>query len=387
MAGNEMRKICVVVLSRANYGRVKSVMQAVENHPDLELNVVAGASALVRRFGTVSDVIKRDGFNIDALVYSLIEGETPETMAKSTALTMLELPTILKILRPDIVVTVADRFETLATAVAATYMNLPLAHVQGGEVSGSIDESVRHAITKLAHIHFPATKLAAERIIKMGERPETVFQVGDPAIDIVANTSTELDKDNIFSKYGGVGPKINLSEPYLLVVQHSVTTEYSDALRQINETLGAVRELKIPTIMLWPNPDAGSDGISKGIRVFREKYNPDFMHFFINLPVEEYIRLLCNCACAVGNSSSFIREGSFLGVPAVNIGTRQKGRERGKNVIDVDYNKDEIKQAILKQIEHGKYEPEYIYGDGKAGKRIANILATCEVNIQKQLAY
>lgn len=377
----------MVVLSRANYGRIKSVMQAVKNHPDLKLGVIAGASALVRRFGTVTDVIKKDGFKVDAAVYSLIEGETPETMAKSTALGMLELPTVFKILKPDIVVTVADRFETLATAIAATYMNLPLAHVQGGEISGSIDESVRHAITKLAHIHFPATKLAAERIIKMGERPETVFHVGDPAIDIVANTSMELNEDDIFSKYGGVGPRINLREPYLLVMQHSVTTEYSNALRQIDETLSTIRELKMPTIMLWPNPDAGSDGVSKGIRIFREKYNPDFVHFFINLPVEEYIRLLNSCACAVGNSSSFIREGSFLGVPAVNIGTRQQGRERGKNVIDVGYNKDEIKQAISKQIDHGRYEPDYIYGDGKAGKRIADILTTCEIYVQKRLAY
>lgn len=375
-----------MVLSRANYGRVKSVMQAVKEHPELELSVVAGASAIVRRFGTVSEIINKDGFQIDASVYSLIEGETPETMAKSTGLGLLELPTIFNVVKPSIVITVADRFETLSTAVATTYMNLPLAHIQGGEVSGSIDESIRHAVTKLAHIHFPATKLAAERIIKMGERPETVFHVGDPAMDIVASVSLELNADDIF-KYGGVGPRIDLSEKYLLVMQHPVTTEYVDALKQINETLNAVRELEMPTIMFWPNPDAGSGGVSKGIRVFREKYNPNFMHFFINLPVKEYIQLLYNCACAVGNSSSFIREGSFLGVPAVNIGTRQQGRERGKNVIDVSYNKDEIKRAILKQIDHGKYEPEHIYGDGKAGKRIAEILATCETNIQKELTY
>jgi len=381
-----MRKICVVVLSRANYGRVKSVMQAVKEHPELKLSVVAGASALVRRFGTVSEIIKNDGFQIDASIYSLIEGETPETMAKSTGLGLLELPTIFNVVKPSIVITVADRFETLSTAVAATYMNLPLAHIQGGEISGSIDESIRHAVTKLAHIHFPATKLAAERIIRMGERPETVFHVGDPAMDIVASVPLGLDADNIF-KYGGVGPRIDLSEEYLLVMQHPVTTEYSDALKQINETLNAVRELEMPTIMFWPNPDAGSEGVSKGIRVFREKFNPNFIHFFINLPVKEYIQLLYNCACAVGNSSSFIREGSFLGVPAVNIGTRQQGRERGKNVIDVGYNRDEIKRAILKQINHGKYKPEHIYGDGKAGKRIAEILATCEINIQKELTY
>ena len=380
------RKICVVVLSRANYGRIKSVLQAIEEHPSLELQLVVGASALLERYGPAIDVIRNDGFRVDAVVYLVIEGENPATMAKSTGLGLLELPTIFENLKPDIVLTVADRFETISTAIAATYMNIPLSHVQGGEVTGSIDESVRHAITKLAHIHFPATKLSAERIIRMGEHPDTVFVTGDPAMDILATASLELEND-IFQRYGGVGPILDLGQDYLLVVQHPVTTEYEDGFGQINETLMAIYEMGIPTIWLWPNVDAGSDKVSKGIRVFREKYNPEFVHFFKNFSVEDYARVMRNSKCIIGNSSSGIREGSFLGVPAVNVGTRQQGRERGKNVIDVGYNKEEIKQAIMTQLRNDNYPPEYIYGDGSASRRIAEILATCNIDIQKTLAY
>jgi len=380
------RKICVVVLGRANYGRIKSVLQAIKEHPDTELQLVVGASALLERYGTVVDLIRQDGFEPNATVHMIIEGENPTTMAKSTGLGLLELPTIFMNLEPDVVSTIADRFETIATAIAATYMNIPLAHVQGGEITGSIDESVRHAVTKLAHIHFPATKLSGERIIKMGEDPRRVFVTGDPAMDIIANISLELE-DDIFEKYGGVGPMLDLNEPYLLAVQHPVTTEYDDAFRQINETLMAIYELKLQTIWLWPNVDAGSDKVSKGIRVFREKYDPDFIHFFKNFSVEDYARVMHNSTCVVGNSSSAIREGSFLGVPAANIGTRQSGRERGKNVMDVDYDREEIKDAILRQIDNGKYERQYIYGDGKAGKRIADILAKCDLSIRKNLSF
>lgn len=382
----KMRKVCIVVLSRANYGRIKSVLQATKEHPYLELQLIVGASTLLEKYGTAVDIIRRDGFEPDATVHMIIEGENPTTMAKSTGLGLLELPTIFEKLKPDVVLTVADRFETISTAIAATYMNIPLAHVQGGEVTGSIDESVRHAVTKLAHIHFPATKLAGERIIKMGEDPERVFVTGDPAMDIIANISLKLEND-IFEKYGGVGSIFNLNEPYLLVVQHPVTTEYNDAFRQINETLMAIHELDMLTIWLWPNVDAGSDKISKGIRIFREKYNPDFIHFFKNFSVEDYAKVMYNSACIVGNSSSGIREGSFLGVPAVNIGTRQEGRERGENVIDVGYGREEIKDAILRQIDNGRYEQEYTYGDGKAGKKIADILAKCELSIRKNLSY
>ncbi len=194
-----MRKICVVVGSRANYGSIKSVMRAVRAHPDLQLQIIVGASALLDRFGSVVDVIERDGFVPDARVNMIVEGETPVTMAKSTGLGLLELPTLFELFKPDIVITVGDRFETMATAIAGAYMNIPLAHTMGGEVTGTIDESIRHAITKLAHVHFPANQEAADRIIRLGEDPAAVHVVGCPRMDLVAevtaNGGAEVDAE------------------------------------------------------------------------------------------------------------------------------------------------------------------------------------------------
>jgi len=379
------RKICIVVASRANYGRIKSVLKAVQNHPDLELQLIVGASALLHRFGSAIDIIKKDGFHIDATVYLVIEGENPTTMAKSRGLGIIELATQFENLNPDVVLTVADRYETMATAIASSYMNIALAHTQGGELTGSIDESVRHAITKLAHIHFVATEKSRQILVRMGENPDTIFLTGCPSIDIITNI--DLNLDDLFSKYGGVGAKIDPNKPFLVVLQHPVTTEYGSGFKQINETLKAIQELKMQTIWLWPNVDAGSDDISKGLRLFREEHNPDYVHFYRNFSIEDYCRLIYNCNCLVGNSSSAIREGSFLGVPAVNIGTRQRERERGSNVIDVDYSNKEIIKAIEKQLNHGKYDSSALYGDGKAGIRIADILVNKLPSIQKKLFF
>lgn len=380
------RKICIVVNSRANYGRIKAVLRALKEHPGVQLQLVVGASALLHRFGNVRTVIEGDGFSIDGTVYSIVEGENPTTMAKSTGLAIIELATTFENLKPDAVLTVADRFETLATAVAASYMNLPLAHTQGGEITGSIDESVRHAVTKLAHIHFPATKMSAENLIRMGEDPATVHLTGCPAMDVVAETDLILPAD-IFQRYKGVGPDLDPKKPYLVVLQHPVTTEYGSGFAQIQETIRAISAIGMPTVWLWPNVDAGSDDVSKALRIFRETIRPDYVHFYRNFSPEDYVRLIANCACQVGNSSSALREGSFLGVPAVNIGTRQGGRECGDNVIHVGYDALEIEQAIRRQLGHGHYPGSTIFGDGTAGKRIADILATAEFKIQKRLHY
>lgn len=384
------RKVCVVVLSRANYGSIQTALKAIQKHDALELQLIIGASTLLQRFGKAVNYIERDGFKPDAQVYMVVEGENPITMAKTTGLGIIELSTWFQNLNPDVVLTVGDRYETMATAIVASYMNIPLAQTMCGEVSGTIDESVRHAITKLANIHFPANKKCAERIIKMGEEAENVYPVGCPRIDLVLDVmqnAPELDID-IFKEFKGVGGTFSLNEPFLLVSQHPVTTEYEDARSQIEETLFALKELEMPTIMLWPNIDAGSDRIAKGIRTFRERHKEgQFLHLFTSLPPEVYTRLMIKCASMVGNSSSAIREGAVIGVPAVNIGTRQTGREQGKNVINVGYSRDEILEATKRQLKHRRYSPEYIYGDGKAGRRIAEILATCELKVQKRISY
>ncbi len=385
-----MKKIAIVVASRANYARIKSVLFALRNKPDVELQVIVGASALLQRFGNAVDVMRKEGFPPVAQVHCIIEGETPTTMAKSTGLAIVELATLFENLNPDLVMTVADRFETLATAVAASYMNIPLAHTQGGEVTGSIDESVRHAITKLAHVHFPATKVARQRLLCLGEDPEWIHLVGCPAIDLILLTDLNKSPNSVLSQYGGTGSQLDLREPYLLVLQHPVTTEFKKGLDQIQETTRALERLRMPTIMLWPNVDAGSEDVAKGMRLFREQKKPDYVHFYRNFTPEDFLVLMNHAACMIGNSSSAIREGAFLGMPAINIGSRQHVRERGRNVIDVDHNADQIVMAVKRQLAVGRYQPDHIYGDGHAGQRIADVVSRLDLQnfpIQKILHY
>jgi UDP-hydrolysing UDP-N-acetyl-D-glucosamine 2-epimerase len=267
-------------------------------------------------------------------------------------------------------------------------MNIPLAHTMGGEVSGTIDESIRHAVTKFAHIHFPACQDARDRIIRLGERPEDVFLVGCPRIDLVAEVvarhANGLGPD-LFGE--GVGGAFDLAQPFLLLSQHPVTTEYGEGEGQITETLLAVHSLGVPTIALWPNADAGAEDVARGIRKFREHNDYSKIHFFKNLAPETYIALLQRCACIVGNSSSAIREGAFLGTPAVNLGSRQARRQRGPNVVDVDHRRDSIADAVRGQMDHGRFPADTTYGDGHAGERIAEVLASCSWRLQKQITY
>ena len=382
------RKIGLVVTARPSYTRIKTALQAIQRHADLELQLIVTASALLDRYGSIVNYIEQDGFKIAARVFIVLEGENLLTSAKSTGLGIMELATIFDNLRPDVVVTVADRYETLATAVAASYMNIPLAHVQGGEVTGSVDEKVRHAVSKLANLHFASTEGAAERLIRMGEDPKTVYVTGCPSIDLAAGVlkDPELNFDP-FKKYGGVGAINELSDGYVVVMQHPVTTQIADSRAQITETLEAVEALGLPALWFWPNVDAGSDDISRGIRIFREKGRGKKFHYFKNMEPEDFLRLVYNSKAIIGNSSMGIRECSFLGVPAINIGDRQTGRERGENVIDVPHDAEKIKKAVNTQLRNGRYEAAHIYGDGKAGQRIADLLATTPLNIAKQISY
>ena len=382
------RKVCVVITARPSYSRIKTALRAIQAHPELELQLVVGASALLDRYGTAVRYIEDDGFPIAARVYMVLEGENLASMAKTTGLGLLELATVFDNLKPDVIVTVADRYETLATAVAASYMNIPLAHVQGGEVTGSIDEKVRHAVTKLSNLHFVSTQASAERVVKMGEEPATVFVTGCPSIDlaaeVLANPGLNFDP---FAKYGGVGAPLRLEDGYLVVLQHPVTTEYEEARKDALETLHAVSLLGLPTFWFWPNVDAGSDGTSNAIRAFREIEHPTNIHFFKSMEPADFLRLLYSSKCLVGNSSVGIRECSYLGVPVVNVGSRQAGRERGKNVRDVGYDRQEILAAIHESSSNGRYSPDHLYGSGRAGQAIADLLASRPLTIQKRLAY
>ena len=328
-----MKKISVFSGSRANYSSIKSVLFAIKKSKKLDLKIILGASALVSKYGELEKIILKDGFRIDTKIMNLVEGENPLSMSKTIGIGIIELSTILNKIKPDFVITVGDRYETLATSISSVLSNFRLIHTMGGEITGTIDESIRHATSKLAHLHFVATKKARERVIKLGEDPRYVFNVGCPRIDLVKNIlkkRNNINENEIFRH--GVGNRFSLKKNFLIISQHPVTTEYEKSMSQILTTLNAAKKVNLPTIVIWPNPDAGSDGISRGIRIFREK-NPKLNFFFIKmLEIENYVKLLNITSCLIGNSSSGIREGCFIGTPCVNIGTRQNNREFGKNV-------------------------------------------------------
>ncbi len=382
------RKICVVVTARPSYSRIQTVLSAIREHPDLELQLVVAATALLEKYGSVVPDMEKEGFPVYARVYNQVEGSLPAQAVKTTGLGLIELPAILNDARPHMVVTIGDRFETLSTAIAAAYMNIPLVHIQGGEVTGSIDEKVRHAITKLADLHLVASESARTRLIRMGEDPATVFHTGCPSIDLAARLIQAPDPDfDPFQYYQGVGKRFSFPTGYLVVLQHAVPTEYTHARAHIEITLQAILETNIPTCWFWPNGDAGADDTARGIRSFREKYPGSTIHFFKNMAPLHFLKLLKNAACLVGNSSAGIRECAFLGIPAVNIGTRQQGRERARNVIDTEYDQAAISKALITQLAHGKYPQDTLYGNGDSGRKIAGILATVPLSFVKQLTY
>ena len=385
-----MKKIFCFIGSRANYSSIKSVLEKINKHPKLKLFLIAGASAVLDKYGSVDELIKKDGFKIYKKIFFLIEGESPLTMSKSTGLGLIEMSSLIDEINPDVVLTIGDRFETLCATLAAAYMNIPIAHTMGGEVSGTIDESIRHVVTKLSHIHFPATKDAAKRIEMMGEVKKNIFLVGCPRIDLVKEILKIKNTDELLNttlNQDGVGDKIDVSKPFLIVSQHPVTTEYDDSEKHIIETLKAVSQTNLQSIILWPNPDAGSGLISRGIRKWREKFYSNKMRFFKNLEIETYVQLMKKTTCLVGNSSSGIREGAYIGVPVVNIGTRQSKREQYYNVISCKNKSKDIFKSIMKQVRHGKYKRSTIYGNGNASKKIANILSKVKVSIQKNISY
>ena len=384
------RKICVVINNRANYARIKYFLKAAKKIKNLDVNIILGASANLERYGRLSEIIEKDGFKLKYKISTVVEGENPISMAKSTALSIIELSSIFEKLKPNIVVVIADRYENIATAIASSYLNICLAHTQGGEVSGSIDESVRHSITKLAHIHFPSTKRSKKFLIYMGEDKKKIYLTGCPSIDILKNERLIIT-DNLIKQINETktGGYIDLTKDYLLLLYHPVTTEYSSAYKQINEIIKSIKILSknFQILWLWPNIDAGSDVFTKEIRIFREK-NKEIKNilFYKNFTPEDYAIILNNCSCIFGNSSSGIRESAYLGKASVNIGSRQNLREISSNVINVECSSEQIVKAVIKQ-NNKKYKKSFLYGNGTAGTKIAKILSNCELNISKKLNY
>ena len=415
------RKICVVVNDRAIYGRVKPVMEAIQKHPQLELQVIAvtnfyfdhlfwylfhgepvsflkalswyikarttkilGKSGEVEKLEYLPKLLIGAGFPIHARLPLFLEGGNTRVMVKSAGLGLLGIPKLFEKLKPDIVLIYADRFESLPIAMAAAFLNIPIAHVEGGDVSGTIDESVRHAITKLAHIHFPVTEKSRQRLIRMGENPDFVFMPGFSGIDFIKSIDLGLD-DDFFMRYGrGGSDNFDLHKEFLLVLYHPVTTEYDMNYEYARALCSVIDKIGMQAMFVVSNLDAGSDGISSAIREYRGRNSRPDLAFYKNFSPEDFDRVLAHASAAIGNSSSFLREGAFFGTPSVLVGSRQTGRECGPNVIEVLPEEKKIKEAIEKQLRHGRYPADTMFGDGKAGARIAEILARVNPSIQKK---
>ncbi len=364
------KKICIVILSRANFARIKSVLIELLKFKKINIEVIIGGSALIDKFGDIEKDVLKIGLRKIHRVECVIEGSSLASMAKTTGVLLTDLTTIFDNIKPNYILTIADRHETLATAIAARYLNIKLIHTQGGEVTGSVDNNVRDAISMLADFHFPSTNKSKNRLIKMGINYSRIFNFGCPSLDLL-NYKNKLKKDLSFINNIGVGSNISFQKKkYLVVLQHPDTDMYLKSKEQITNTIKAIYQIKIPTVWLWPNVDAGSNIFSKEIRKFRERYNPNFIQFIKNLEPEDYANLIRNCGCLIGNSSSAIREGSFLGIPAVNIGFRQNMREKAHNIIDVNYNHVEIFNAIKKQFSK-RFKSSNLYGKGNSGLLIS----------------
>lgn len=383
----ESRKICLITGTRAEYGLLKPVMKEITQSRKLALQVLAMGMHLLPEFGRTVREIKKDGFKVDALVKTTSNKESKTAMTQSIGKGIIGIADSLAQLKPEIVLVLGDRTEALSGAIAAVYMNIVLAHIHGGDnARAGLDEYARHAITKLAHIHFPATKKSAERIIKMGEDSWRVHMVGAPGLDSILKEKL-IPPSQLADKY-----KLDLGKPVLLVVQHPVTTEIEEAEQQIKETMETIKELAFQSIVIYPNADAGGRRMIKILEKYRKF---PFVRLYKNLSHLDYLSLMRIVKVMIGNSSSGIIEAPSFHLPVVNIGTREQGRERANNVIDADYDKKEIKTAVQKALFDKKFrkklkESKNPYGRGKAAKRIVKILSSLEINkklLQKKLTY
>lgn len=373
-------KILTLIERRADYSRMRPILKELYKDPFFEVYLVVTGICLLDIHGSDIDYIKEDGFKIDAQIEMFEAGKrnTNLSMVKALAKVLDKMADEIDKAKPDLVLTGFDIGANLATTIAAAHMNIPVAHIQGGEVTGSIDESIRHAMSKFAHIHFPATEDARQRLIRLGENPEHIFNVGCPSIDTIVQTPV-IDKSILEKKFN-----IDFSKPAILLIQHPVTTESGESKKQILNTIEVIKELNIQALVALPNNDAGSSEIIEEIKSSGLSWYP-------SLSTEEFINVYRNIRAIVGNSSSGIHESSTFGIPAVNIGTRQQDRERAPNVIDVSYEKSDIKAGIEKALYDTKFRElaahtKNPYGVGDSAKKIVHVLKSISLEgiIQKR---
>lgn len=373
------KKLTFVIVNRANYARIRVLLINLKKSKKFKIDIILVSSPLLKKYGDLEKNIIKDGLQVTSKFFTHIEGENLITMTKSTGLLLLELSSAFESINPDIVFLVGDRYEVLAAAIAANYMNIFLVHLQGGELTGSVDENVRHSVTKLSHLHFVNTKKAKKIVEQLGENPKMVFNVGCPSIDYIKEIN--FNKIKIKQPFG-IGSQIDLEKPYFVFLIHPVTTKYIENNQLINEMIELAKILDDQIIWIWPNNDAGANFMTKKIRAFREKFNPK-INFVVNFDSISYLKLIKNCKCLIGNSSSAIREGSYLGIKAVNVGDRQQQREQAKNIINAKPNYKDIYRSI-KIISTRNIKKSNLYGNGNSVSQIIKILGKINLNVIKK---
>lgn len=358
------RRICYVTGTRADFGLMSSTLHAIGQDTRLDLKLLVTGMHLSPRYGHTVDEIEAEGFVIAARLPVELEDASAASMVINLGRMLQGFVPVLQAIAPDILLLLGDRGEMLAGAIAAIHLGIPVAHLHGGERSGTVDEPVRHAISKLSHLHFVATQEAHDRLVRMGERSMNVHVVGAPGVDGLVER--KLPDRTSLCLSAGFDP----AKPIGLLVYHPVLQEAIDADRQIGEIISAAEGVQV--LALMPNSDAGSEAVR---RQLTEAADAGRVVLRTHLHREEYIGWLSCCDVLLGNSSSGIIEAASFGTPVVNIGTRQNLRERNANVVDVPVNLNEVRSALLDALAHGRYPPFNIYGDGQAGRRIVDLLA------------
>ena len=382
------RKVLGVTGIRSEYDIMSSVFSAIQDHPDLDLELIVTGAHLSQSYGYTVQEIKKDGFRIADEIESLINGDQLSSRVKGLAFQLQGMVQTVARLRPDFLLVLGDREESISTALLGAYMNIPVAHVAGGDrVVGNVDDQVRHAVTKLSHIHFVTNQESYDRIIKLGEQDFRVFNTGNPGLDRLLQVP-QLSRRELSES---LNFEIGLDEPIVLLIQHVISTETDDAYYQMKQSLEAIKMLGIKTIISYPNSDAGGQQIIKAIEEYKEI---PFIYAAPNIPRFEFVNIMRMAGCMLGNSSAGILEAPLLKLPVINVGNRQKGRLHAENVQFVPHDVNAICAALNKALFDKSYREEIKqcvnpYGDGHASEKIAEILANIPVEnlLVKDITY
>ena len=385
----EKRKICFVITNLIHYSRSMLILERLRDHDDVELSIILGGAAVLPRYATgpafLPKLLPSLGYENIRTLYFQTEGDGGLPSALSAGSASMQFAQAFHDLDPDVVVLRADRYEILAAAMSATHLQIPIAHIEGGDVSGTVDEHIRHAVTKLAHFHFVTNSDAHKRVLQLGEHGEHVHCVGAPDVEVVQALASRPNSDvHDRVKSSGAGHDVNIDESFGMVMLHPVTSEYDQAREQARLLVEKIHQTGKPFFWFWPNVDAGGGGIAKELRIFGNEVDSHRIRFINYLPPEDFIALLSRTECLIGNSSAGLKEAGFLGVPVVDIGTRQNNRLRGENVLHVDWAGGDLEKAIAAQWHAPRFDSSKTYNGEGVSERIVKILLEAPLYMQKQ---